>query len=189
MSGSVPRLCALALLAVLALSVAPIAAAAGAGEYQVKAAFIYNLTRFVRWPADAFASADARFGVCVVGDDPFGESLRLTLEDQHVDGHPIVLRTLGQRPPPADCRLVFIPRGQASHGNRRGQDPAMLSRLLAAPNRLLVSDIRGFAGAGGGVELVDRGSRIGLVINLPRLERVGLRAMASLLRLAEIVED
>lgn len=189
MTGSVPRSRALALLAVLALSFAPLDAAGGAGEYQVKAAFLYNLTRFVRWPADGFPAADSPFGVCVVGDDPFGESLRLTLEDQRVDRHPIVLRTLGQRRPPADCRLVFIPRVQHPYESRRSRDPAVLARLLAAPHRLLVSDIRGFAAAGGAVELVERGSRIGLVINLARLERSGLRAMASLLRLAEIVED
>src|SRR5579862_1041164 len=40
-------------------------------EYPLKLAFLYNFTKFVEWPADAFRSPDAPLAICIVGHDPF----------------------------------------------------------------------------------------------------------------------
>jgi len=44
-------------------------------EYEVKAAFLFNFTKFVQWPSSAFADANSAFEICIVGDDPFGKTL------------------------------------------------------------------------------------------------------------------
>ena len=41
-------------------------------EYQVKAAFLLNFTKFVDWPAGAFAGSDSPITICILGNDPFG---------------------------------------------------------------------------------------------------------------------
>jgi len=46
-----------------------------APEYQVKAAFLFQFSRFVQWPPDSFSSADARLVICVLGVNPFGSAL------------------------------------------------------------------------------------------------------------------
>jgi hypothetical protein len=59
---------------VLALALAGAAALGSPGlptDYEVKAAFLYNFARFVRWPEGSLAGP--RFVVAIVGDDPFGE--------------------------------------------------------------------------------------------------------------------
>ena len=52
----------------LALGQAPL-------EYEVKAAFLLNFTRFIEWPDSALASADQPFSICIVGENPFGDAL------------------------------------------------------------------------------------------------------------------
>ena len=37
-------------------------------EYQVKAAFLLNFTKFVEWPAAAFAAADSPIAICILGE-------------------------------------------------------------------------------------------------------------------------
>jgi hypothetical protein len=50
-----------------------------AGEFEVKAAYLYNFGRFVEWPASA--SSDEAFAICVLGHDPFGSILDSTLRE------------------------------------------------------------------------------------------------------------
>jgi hypothetical protein len=45
------------------------------GEYEVKAAFLFNFTKFVEWPENAFVDPHAPIVIGIIGDDPFGESL------------------------------------------------------------------------------------------------------------------
>src|ERR1019366_7169794 len=45
------------------------------GEYELKAAMLYNLTRFVEWPPSAFPDPQAPILPCILGRDPFGSSL------------------------------------------------------------------------------------------------------------------
>lgn len=51
------------------------AAAAEPLEYQVKAAFLLNFTKFVQWPASAFADENSPVAICILGEDPFGNTL------------------------------------------------------------------------------------------------------------------
>jgi hypothetical protein len=46
-----------------------------AEEYRVKAAALYNLARFVSWPASSFPNVSAPLAICVLGEDPFGAQL------------------------------------------------------------------------------------------------------------------
>ena len=62
-----------------------------------------------------------------------------------------------------------------------------LLRLLSNLGLLLVSDIDGFAEAGGSIGLVTEEGRVRFEINQASLLRDGLRASAQLLRLARSV--
>ena len=44
--------------------------AQSSGEYDVKAAYLYNFAKFVEWPPEAFPAPDAPFAICVLGQDP-----------------------------------------------------------------------------------------------------------------------
>src|SRR5256885_1511470 len=82
-----------ALLIALAGAVAA-SAQESVGEYQVKLAFIYNFVKFVEWPASAFASAEAPFGVCVLGEDPTSADIEAVLKGKAMGPHLIDVRRL-----------------------------------------------------------------------------------------------
>ena len=67
----------MALLASLMMSAsAPILASMSLSrEYELKAAFIYNFTRFIEWSPESIPDASLTTSLCVVGRDPFGRSL------------------------------------------------------------------------------------------------------------------
>src|SRR3972149_11403635 len=63
-------------------------------EYAVKAAFIYKFTKFVDWPAQAFADPKEPFSICVLGKDPFGNVLDQIFSGKTVNGRePVVKRS------------------------------------------------------------------------------------------------
>lgn len=142
-------------------------------EYGMKAILFYRLSQFVYWPADS--KPPTPLTLCVVGKNPFGSTL--TQIDQST-------ATIEVRQSPGDlvgCQLLFIPRSEAANLE------AWLSRI--EPRRLVsVSDIPGFARAGGMIELPLDGERVGIVINRRSAQKKGFEFSAQLLRLARVIE-
>src|SRR5690349_12852350 len=88
---------ALAAPLALALTASMSSAAPEAGgrltqEYDLKAAFLFNFTKFVEWPADAFDSTTAPFTIGIVGDDPFDGGLDDIVANESVHDRKIVVR-------------------------------------------------------------------------------------------------
>jgi hypothetical protein len=154
--------------------------AQGALEVDVKAAFLYNFTKFVAWPNPTPATEP--FRLCVVGDDALRRSLEGTIEGETVDGR--ALQSLAPRTPEEAraCHLLFV--GDAS-GDRA-------SRLLAAVRDapvLTVSDTADFARRGGGIEFVRENNRLRFDVNVPGAERAGIKVSSRLLKVARRVHE
>lgn len=76
-------------------------------EYQIKAAFLYNFTKFVSWPPQSFSDANAAFVIGVLGDI-FCPMLDQTLAGKKVNGHPISIKRLKLNSPLQGCHILFI---------------------------------------------------------------------------------
>src|SRR5688500_12537464 len=74
-------------------------------EYEVKAAYLYTFGRFVEWPA---GRAGAEFAVCVLGVDPFGPLLDVTLAGTAVRGTKVVARRVSALTDAAGCHILFV---------------------------------------------------------------------------------
>ena len=57
-------------------------------EYQVKAAYLYNFTKFVDWPPDSFGEGDP-LTICIAGRNPFGSALSTTIAGETLAGRPL----------------------------------------------------------------------------------------------------
>ena len=168
-----------ALLALVWLC-APIARAES--EYDVKAAYLFKFTKFIEWPATAFAGPDAPFVIGIVGRDPFNGGLdRLIagnttgarrLEVQHLNA----TDSTGLR----GCQMVFV---SASEQRRL---PSILSALQGRPV-LVVGESEGFASAGGMLGFALRESRVGIEINSAAARQARLKISSQLLNLAKLV--
>jgi hypothetical protein len=158
-------------------------AASGLGasivEYRVKAAYLYNFLLFVDWPQQAFASDATSYDICILGPDPFGESLTpISAKTAHKRG--IRLRQLPRGGNPNDCHLLFIGAAEAE------QLPRLLMGLRGS-HVLTVSDLPGFAEQGGMVGFVIDGGKVRLEVNLEALRRAGLHVSSKLLEVASAV--
>jgi hypothetical protein len=151
-----------------------------AGEYDVKAAFLYNFARFSEWPPDAFAGP-GRIRLCILGTDPFGNALA------SVAGKPVGTRTLEiARIESSDdaraCQIVFIGGGNLAAAI---QAVRRLERLPV----LTVSETAEFARSGGAIEFLVVDNRVRFAINPAAAQRAGVGLSSQLLRLATVVEE
>ena len=150
-------------------------------EYQVKATYLYNFGRFVKWPETAPAGKGDSFSVCVLGQDPFGPILDATLAGEALDGKPVVLRRLAKPHGAGECRILFISSTEEKH----------LKEILNELNEsgvLTVSDMPGFTRRGGMIQFVLEGDRVRFEINLASAESSRLVLSSELLKVAASVK-
>jgi hypothetical protein len=152
------------------------------GEYDVKAAFLFNFTKFVEWPENAFVDPLAPIVIGVIGDDPFGESLVRIVAGQKAQGRSIEIVKYRYGDNLRRCHVLFI---SASERQRRA--PILAS--LQEASVLTVSDIDGFAEAGGAIQFVMQENRVRFVVNLEVATQGKLRVSAKLLALARVINS
>ncbi len=154
---------------------------AGMGEYQVKATFVYNFTKFTEWPSNAFASATAPIVIGIVGQDPFGGTIDAIVRDEVVRERKLVVKRLRADDDLQSCHVLFISRSE------KDRLPAVLNQLKGRPV-LIVGDMNDFAEQGGMVNLKIANNNVKLEINQAAAEKAGLQISAKLLKLARIVK-
>lgn len=170
----------LGILWVASLLCVPAHAAPKANEYQVKAVFLFNFSRFVEWPASAFPSAEAPFVVGVFGHDPFGADLDEVVKGETVNGRPIIVKRVKSVADAAACQIVFI---HQSEERRLGE----LLSALGHRSTLTVSDLPGTAQRGVMIRLVTERGRVRMRVNVESAKAAELTISSNLLRAAEIV--
>jgi hypothetical protein len=169
-------------VALAAALLLPRVAAAAPSEYQVKAVFLFNFSRFVEWPATAFPSANAPFVMCILGNDPFGDELDEVVKGEIVNGRPLVVRRLQSAEGVTECHMLFV---HQSEERRLGE---ALSRIDHR-STLTVSDLPGAAQRGVMIRLVTEQGRIRMRVNVESARAADLTISSNLLRSAEIVKS
>jgi hypothetical protein len=167
-------LCAAALLLPAPCRTAP------AGEYQVKAVYLFNFSGFVQWPQTAFDSPDSPFIIGILGSDPFGETIDAVVRGESLNGRPLQVRRFKTVDEVTDCNILFIGR----------QESARLEDTLEAlrgRSVLTVTDIDGAEHHGAMIVLFNRDNRIRMRINLAAARAGNLVISSKLLRPAEVV--
>ncbi len=153
---------------------------ADAGEYDVKAAFLYNFAKFVDWPSTAFPEPNSTFRICVLGKDPFGGSLQSAVGGEEIAGHKLTVVRTDSLPKPAGCQILFVSRSE------RDQLPQVLAAVKDAPV-LTVADTQGFLEQGGIINFLIEGSKVRFEINNEAANRAGIKISSKLLQLARRV--
>lgn len=170
---STPSLQCLLFGLVLAL-VVPLARAAT--EAELRAAVIYNITRFVQWPPAAISNG--RFEICTLGNNPAAEALA-TLQGKSLNELPVVIRAVRHDRDLAGCQMLYVATEEATR-------MAAVAETLANSHEatLTVSDAPSFLALGGMVQLVVVNDRQRFRINQELAEKAHLGINAKLLQLA-----
>lgn len=151
----------------------------GDEEALIKAAFVYNFAKFTRWPDGAVEAAGAPLTLCLAGEDELVDALD-RLAGKTVKGRPLAVQAIKGGQVPRQCQMLYV---AASEQRRQGD----LVRPLQRQPILTISQLAGFARAGGVVELYREDGRIRFIINLAAARGAGLEISPNLLNLAVVI--
>ncbi len=153
----------------------------GSTEYNLKAAYLYQFTKFTQWPSQLFSDQDSPIQICILGKDPFGKSLD-SFSNRVSQGRKLSIKYLPSLQNITNCHVVFISRSEDQ------KLPQILHRIEGSPV-LSVSDIDNFAHRGGIIGFVPRQRKVGLEINIEASHASGTKISSKLLEVATLVQQ
>jgi hypothetical protein len=172
-------------VAALALGLVSVAAGLSAAraqealpsEYEMKAAYLFNFTKFVEWPTNAFARTNSPLIIGVLGDDPFGSVLDTTIQSKQVNGHPFVVQRFKTPTDLKPCQVLFISDSQKKRWPK-------IQSTLGTNSVLTVSENWDhFTDDGGIVYFFTQDNKVCFDINDVAAKRAGLKISSKLLQL------
>jgi hypothetical protein len=147
-------------------------------EYQAMAAFLLNFTRFVEWPATAFAVGTSPLTICVLGDDLFGDALDQVVEGESAGGRKLEVRRIHHPPTAKSCQVLFVGRSEKD-----------VSKVIGglSPGILTVGEGDGFLRGGGMIAFVLEEHHVRFDINHRAAAKAYLNLSSRLLGVARSV--
>ncbi len=147
-------------------------------EYTIKAAYLYNLGRYITWPPSAFVSPQSPFVIGLIEPDYVGPDLRKIAAVKAIDDRPVVVKTFAKPDDIQPCQILFVPKSV---------DPAVQEEIihrLAGKGTLLVGETEAFLDRGGAIAFVIRDNNVRLIIGLDAAHREKLQVSSKLLQIA-----
>jgi YfiR/HmsC-like len=149
---------------------------------KVEAAFLRNFTHYVTWPSHAFANDHSPWHVCILGSDPFGETLEQTFEGRTEQGRSFEIFRAETPAELPRCQIVFVAYKIST--NRR----AALTELQNRPV-LTVGDAAGFLQEGGIIRF-DVTDHVEISVNLDQARSASLTIQTKMLEVShEVVRN
>jgi len=148
-----------------------------AEEYALKAAFVYNFTKFIDWNA---SNNGDEFIIGVMGYSPILKYLADIAQTKSVNGKKIVIKQYYKPDEIKFCHVLFIPE----------QTSYPLNTILSKVSKgtLTISEEDGFAALGTALNFVLINNKLKFEANMKAVDAAGLKASSDLLRLAIIVD-
>lgn len=152
-------------------------------EHQIKAAFLYNFGRYVQWPAEAFADAEAPFVIGVLGSSPVASNLRPVAQTKKIQERPVLIRQFSDPKEMARCHILFVSADVEPETQAKA-----VQRCLGQPV-LLVGENGDFVQRGGMIDMRIEGNRVRVYVALKAAQREALVVSSKLLQVAQVVDQ
>ena len=149
-------------------------------EYQVKAAYLFNLIRFVEWPDASPAETPSKWTIGVVGTSPVGDELTKLVESKSILGRELQVKTFQATDDLRVCNILFISESE------KKRLPSILAGLRGS-SVMTVADMEHFIDTGGMVQFVMDDARVRISIDVGATGRARLKVSSKLLALARAV--
>jgi len=147
-------------------------------EYEVKAAFLYNIGKFIEWPDKAGKNREHLI-LGLLGNDHF-EGYLDALQGKKLRGKKIVVKRTNYIHGAKNCDILFI------SASEKTRIDSILKELANKPI-LTVADTNSFAEKGVMINFYIDNNRIRFAINNEAAKRANLRIHSNLLTLGKIV--
>lgn len=148
-------------------------------ESRQKALFLYNFSKLIVWPAEAFTETDNRIVFGFLGGRRM-DDLAKFFDGRTTQGHPIHVKLIQDVNEAGLCHLLFI---GAAHDNQK----SVLESLGGKPV-LTVGESPRFLDDGGVINFLVEGDKILFEINAVAASRANLKVSSSLLTLARRIQ-
>jgi len=149
-------------------------------ENDIKAAFLYNFTKFVEWPAAARDFKEP-FRLCVLADPAFTQAIDRIIEGESVGARKLVRVEPQSVEQARTCDMLYVGKAETDRG----------SRLVTAVRQLpilTVGESSRFVDQGGAIGFVTENNRVRFDVSQRAAERSGLKVSSKLLRVARHVK-
>lgn len=168
-------------LAIVLLVACPVLRLAAAERIvQLKAAVVYNVTKFVNWPSSAFASPDAPLVIATIDQGPLSAELARVVEGRRLGSHKYEVHPLSEVSDFRHLHLLFVGEAPAE------QIATSIAALENAPV-LIVGDAPPKPGLEATIQLLVVNDKVAFDIDMRRADAAGLQVSAQLLKLARTV--
>ncbi len=151
-------------------------------EYQLKAAFLFNITKFITWPCDNNCNSNSALKFCLIGLSPLTMALERIVNHKTVRGRKSAIRLIQDKNQLEECQVLFIARSKR-------QELSDILDAASGNNILTVSDIKHFSRYGGMIEFLVIGNKVRFSINLRAAGREHLVFSSQLLKLAVTLSE
>lgn len=146
-------------------------------QYDVEAAYLLNLGKFMRLSAGSEALRRDSFDICILGRDPMGKALDDLAANNNVGGHAVRIVRQSNASDARTCAIAFI----SSHDELTIRDA--LSVLVGA-DVLTVGDSPDFLQEGGMIQFVLQKNHVRFDVNLNAVNKTHIVLSSELLRVA-----
>ena len=158
-------------------------------EYKIKATYLYNLIKFIRWPNNELKNSDTNSPpntavssttrICIYGHNPFSQYLdKLTLKK--AKGKKISVKYIHRETVQPLCDMLFIAEQSQLTAEK-------LQELIQLPV-LSVGESSEFLDIGGLISLTVKNNNVQLQINHSQAKAKGFEISSNLLEIAKRVK-
>ena len=149
--------------------------------YVIKAGFIYNFTRFIKWPSQSNSHKKGnKFNICVIGYNPFGSILNRLEEKHRLKERPLEIQLDVSRNDFQGCHILFVSFSERFNVEQIVEQAKEFQVLT-------VGDSEGFAERGIDINLLVVENKVKLEINKQCLDAKEFKVSSELLDLATII--
>lgn len=150
----------------------------GSRAYVIKAGFIYNFTRFIKWPPQS--NEGEGYNICVIGDNPFGSILERLEKKHRLKQNPLKIKLNVTPPEFSGCHILFVSFSERFNVEKIVKETKGLQVLT-------VGDTAGYAERGIDINLVVAENKVKFEMSKQCLDDKGFKVSSELYDLATIV--
>jgi hypothetical protein len=149
-------------------------------EHQLKALYLFNFTRYVEWPDQAFGGTNTCYTIGIAGSQEICADLRQITNQKTIHERKIQVRQIDCADDARGCHIVYL-------GPRSGALAAEVLNAVSHKPVLTVGEMEDFIALGGMVHFAREDKKLRVEINLEASQQAHLSFSARLLPIARVI--
>lgn len=150
-------------------------------DNEVKAALVFKIPIYVRWPESAMNDDVESFKCCIIGEDPLVKFLT-QFNDETLMGKTIRVKRVSDTGSFGECHLLFVCESEK-------RKLAEIMKSIESKPVLTIGNMNGFTKSGGIINLIMQDDSVHFEINPEAGKKAGLEINSKLLRIAKITKS